>query len=63
MRRSHQSKEQGVTDEEYIEWLKDPQAQQEYQEWCLKEALQQAGLSVENVLKVTEQFFSKEQQK
>ena len=52
-----------MTDEEYIEWLKDPQAQQEYQEWCLKEALQQAGLSVENVLKVTEQFFSKEQQK
>jgi len=52
-----------MTDEEYLEWLKDPKAQEEYQEWCLKEALQQAGLSVEEVLKVTEKFFSKEQQK
>jgi hypothetical protein len=52
-----------VTDEEYLEWLKDPKAQEEYQEWCLKEALRNAGLSVEEVLKVTEKFFSKEQQK
>lgn len=51
-----------MTDEEYQEWLNDPQAQQEYQEFCLKEALQNAGLSVEQVMKVTEQFF-KEQQK
>ena len=50
-----------MTEEEYLEWLKDSQAQQEYQEWCLKEALQNAGLSVEAVKKVTEQFFSKEQ--
>jgi hypothetical protein len=57
------SKEQGMTDEEYLEWLKDPKAQDEYQEWCLKEALRNAGLSVEEVLKVTEKFFSKEQQK
>ena len=51
-----------MTDEEYQEWLNDPKAQQEYQEFCLKEALQNAGLSVEQVMKVTEQFF-KEQQK
>jgi hypothetical protein len=57
------SKEQGMTDEEYLEWLKDPKAQDEYQEWCLKEALRNAGLSVEEVLKVTEKVFSKEQQK
>lgn len=58
--RRHQ--EQDMTDEEYLEWLKDPQAQREYQEWCLKEALLNAGLNVEQVMKVTEQFF-KEQQK
>jgi len=52
-----------MTDEEYLEWLKDPNAQDEYQEWCLKEALRNAGLSVEEVLKVTEKVFSKEQQK
>lgn len=51
-----------MTDEEYLEWLKDPKAQQEYQEWCLKEALLKAGLNVEQVMKVTEKFF-KEQQK
>ncbi len=63
LRRRHQSKGTGMTDEEYLEWLKDPKAQDEYQEWCLKEALRNAGLSVEEVLKVTEKFFSKEQQK
>ena len=43
------------------EWQQDQKAQQEYKEWCLKEDLRQAGLSVEEVLKVTEKFFSKVQ--
>lgn len=51
-----------MTEEEYQEWLKDPKAQEEYLQWSLKEALQNAGLSVEQVMKVTEKFF-KEQQK
>ena len=48
-------------DKDRQEWQQDQKAQQEYKEWCLKEDLRQAGLSVEEVLKVTEKFFSKEQ--
>lgn len=43
------------------EWLRDQKAQEEYQLLRLKEDLRQAGLNVEEVLKVTEKFFSKEQ--
>lgn len=49
-------------DQDRQEWLQDQKAQQEYKEWCLKEALHNAGLDVEQVMKVTEKFF-KEQQK
>ena len=30
--------------EEYEEWLNDPQAQKEYQEWCLKDEQRRAAL-------------------
>lgn len=42
------------------EWLQDQKAQQEYKEWCLKEDLRNAGLSLEEVMKVTEQFFKEQ---
>jgi len=51
-----------VNEQDRQEWLQDQKAQQEYKEWRLKEDLRNAGLSVEEVMKVTEQFF-KEQQK
>ena len=51
-----------MNEQDRQEWLQDQKAQQEYKEWCLKEDLRNAGLSVEEVMKVTEQFF-KEQQK
>lgn len=51
-----------MTEQDRQEWLQDPKAQEEYKLWQLKETLHNAGLSVEEVLKVTEQFF-KEQEK
>lgn len=51
-----------MNEEERQEWLKDQKAQEEYKEWCLRNDLKQAGLSVEEILKVTELFF-KEQKK
>ena len=52
--------ENKVRENERQEWLQDQKAQQEYKEWCLKEDLRSAGLSVKEVLKVTEQFFKEQ---
>lgn len=49
-----------MEDQDRQEWLQDQKAQHEYKEWCLKEDLRNAGLSVEEVMKVTEQFFKEQ---
>ena len=49
-----------MEDKDRQEWLQDQKAQQEYKEWCLKEDLRNAGLSLEEVMKVTEQFFKEQ---
>ena len=51
-----------MNEQERQEWLQDPKAQEEYKLWQLKEDLKRSGLSLEAVMKVTEQFF-KEQEK